>query len=337
MRKLPVPLTSRQNVKYQKMENAALNAVCTDLFLQGLNISEAEAKYLEESTKLQSQCMLWFKYRTGRITASKFARVSRACIHNPPASLVMDLMKESHFNSSKVPALQWGISNEPIACSAYIERAQEEHEEFSYQPAGLFINPDFPHLGASPDGLISCKCCGEGLLEIKCPYKYREQHPTTVMNSKFCLQPHVDGGVRLSKKHDYYLQIQGQLAICNKEYCDFTCWTPHGIHVEQITRDESTFDSFRPSLDAFFKEVLLPLLLRGQSSREVKQASSSSNRDSVCSSASHYCWCEQEESGRMVACDNPDCAREWFHFECVGLTRKPRGKWYCSNKCETTC
>lgn len=24
----------------------------------------------------------------------------------------------------------------------------------------------------------------------------------------------------------------------------------------------------------------------------------------------------------MVARDNLDCAREWFHFECVALTRK---------------
>jgi len=43
-------------------------------------------------------------------------------------------------------------------------------DEFCYQPAGLFVNTDFPHLGASPDGLIPCKCCGEGLLQIKCPY-----------------------------------------------------------------------------------------------------------------------------------------------------------------------
>ena len=24
--------------------------------------------------------------------------------------------------------------------------------------------------------------------------------------------------------------------------------------------------------------------------------------------------------GRMVACESPDCATEWFHFACVGLT-----------------
>lgn len=31
----------------------------------------------------------------------------------------------------------------------------------------------------------------------------------------------------------------------------------------------------------------------------------------------------------MVMCDNKDCPIEWFHFQCVGLLAKPKGKWYC--------
>ena len=27
--------------------------------------------------------------------------------------------------------------------------------------------------GATPDGVTECECCGAGLTEIKCPYKYR--------------------------------------------------------------------------------------------------------------------------------------------------------------------
>ena len=84
LRKLPAPLTSLQDVKYQQMDDAELKAVCSDVFHNRLNISQAEVKHLEESTKLQSQCLLWFKYRTGRITASKFPPVSRASIHDPP-------------------------------------------------------------------------------------------------------------------------------------------------------------------------------------------------------------------------------------------------------------
>ncbi|KAI9821341.1 MAG: hypothetical protein M1826_000712 [Phylliscum demangeonii] len=44
-----------------------------------------------------------------------------------------------------------------------------------------------------------------------------------------------------------------------------------------------------------------------------------------------YCYCNQVSYGSMVACDADDCAREWFHLSCVGLT-KPPGKnevWFC--------
>ncbi|KAI4338143.1 hypothetical protein L6164_016490 [Bauhinia variegata] len=42
-----------------------------------------------------------------------------------------------------------------------------------------------------------------------------------------------------------------------------------------------------------------------------------------------YCVCQQVSYGEMVACDNPDCKIEWFHFGCVGLKEQPKGKWYC--------
>jgi len=42
-----------------------------------------------------------------------------------------------------------------------------------------------------------------------------------------------------------------------------------------------------------------------------------------------YCICNRVSFGEMVGCDNIDCKVEWFHFECVGLTHPPKGKWYC--------
>ncbi|XP_030631168.1 inhibitor of growth protein 5b [Chanos chanos] len=42
-----------------------------------------------------------------------------------------------------------------------------------------------------------------------------------------------------------------------------------------------------------------------------------------------YCLCSQVSYGEMIGCDNSDCPIEWFHFACVGLTSKPKGKWYC--------
>ncbi|XP_046850308.1 inhibitor of growth protein 4-like isoform X2 [Xenia sp. Carnegie-2017] len=42
-----------------------------------------------------------------------------------------------------------------------------------------------------------------------------------------------------------------------------------------------------------------------------------------------YCLCHQVSYGEMIGCDNLECPIEWFHFPCVGLTTKPKGKWYC--------
>lgn len=46
-----------------------------------------------------------------------------------------------------------------------------------------------------------------------------------------------------------------------------------------------------------------------------------------------YCFCNQVSFGDMIACDNTNCSREWFHYGCVGLASPPKGKWYCK-ECE---
>ena len=47
-----------------------------------------------------------------------------------------------------------------------------------------------------------------------------------------------------------------------------------------------------------------------------------------------FCVCNRVSFGEMIACENEECAIEWFHFACVGLSTdaKIKGKWYC-----TTC
>lgn len=42
-----------------------------------------------------------------------------------------------------------------------------------------------------------------------------------------------------------------------------------------------------------------------------------------------YCTCHQVSFGEMIACDNKECPIEWFHFACVDLKTKPKGRWYC--------
>ncbi|OXU32069.1 hypothetical protein TSAR_004843 [Trichomalopsis sarcophagae] len=42
-----------------------------------------------------------------------------------------------------------------------------------------------------------------------------------------------------------------------------------------------------------------------------------------------YCLCDQISYGEMILCDNDLCPIEWFHFSCVSLSTKPKGRWFC--------
>ncbi|KAH9897711.1 hypothetical protein C8Q73DRAFT_725868 [Cubamyces lactineus] len=43
-----------------------------------------------------------------------------------------------------------------------------------------------------------------------------------------------------------------------------------------------------------------------------------------------YCFCDGVSYGEMIACDDEECEKEWFHIACVGLTVVPDDTWYCA-------
>ena len=49
-----------------------------------------------------------------------------------------------------------------------------------------------------------------------------------------------------------------------------------------------------------------------------------------------HCTCRRPSQGDMIACDNADCAVGWYHYECVGVRRAPRGRWFCPDCCAAT-
>ena len=56
---------------------------------------------------------------------------------------------------------------EQVAKEAYASYLKGKHKNFNMSDSVLFISTDHPYLGASPDGLVSCECCGAGGCEIK--------------------------------------------------------------------------------------------------------------------------------------------------------------------------
>ena len=73
---------------------------------------------------------------------------------------------------------------------------------------------------------------------------------------------------------------------------------------------------------------------KGKKSDDKQQKNKSSNENlnnDDSDTEIRYCFCKQLSFGEMVLCDNEQCTIQWFHFECVDLTTKPRGRWYCPN------
>ena len=80
--------------------------------------------------------------------------------------------------------------------------------------SGLHVNPKWPHLGASPDGLVECACCGQGTCEIKCPFCSRDKTTEETAGHKNSCLLQVEDKLSLDRQHAYYYQVQAQLFIC---------------------------------------------------------------------------------------------------------------------------
>ena len=88
VRKLPSTLLSLKKPKYALITDEEFKEACKNVFTRRITVTLADASYLEECTRLQSQSLIWFEHQTDSITASNFLAVKQACLHPLPASLV---------------------------------------------------------------------------------------------------------------------------------------------------------------------------------------------------------------------------------------------------------
>lgn len=109
------------------------------------------------------------------------------------------------------------------ARTEYLQQQAPHHDNLTIEQSGFCINPAFPQVGASPDGLVSCDCCGQGCLEVKCPAKHKHSTVQEACDADkdFCLH-RVDGIVQLKQGHRYYTQVQTQMFVTGATYCDLT-------------------------------------------------------------------------------------------------------------------
>ena len=131
--------------------------------------------------------------------------------------------------------MEWGVKTEPMARMAY-----EVSSDTLVDRTGFWKHPSIPFVGCSPDGL-----CGDmGLVEIKCPMS------TT----------HIDYLLAKQVPPEYYKQVQGQIWVMQREWCDFISFDPRmpdkkRLFVIRAYRDEEFIKQMEVEVKKFLEEV----------------------------------------------------------------------------------
>jgi putative phage-type endonuclease len=152
----------------------------------------------------------WYKIRNSLITASDFGQaMNKGKFGNQNDFFRKKVGYEPDTFDGSSPPLQWGIRYEEVANKFYKKRMNVTVFEY-----GIMKHPKYDFIGASPDGVSDTGV----MLEIKCPY-----------NRKNSQQIH----------EQYKLQIQGQLEVCDLEYCDYLeCYIKEYDTLEQAIDDK---------------------------------------------------------------------------------------------------
>jgi hypothetical protein len=146
--------------------------------------------------------------------------------------------------------MAWGIEKEPEA-----RRLYEFERDVAVSRVSFLDHPTLAMSGASPDGLVG----EDGLLEIKCPIT--ATHLDTVL-----------GGSIPGK---YLTQIQWQLAVTGRRWCDFVSYDPRlpadlRLFTERVPRNAILIGALEREVERFLADVeatiakLQGLPLRGE-------------------------------------------------------------------------
>ncbi|KAF2882522.1 hypothetical protein ILUMI_23658 [Ignelater luminosus] len=220
---------------------------------------------LEQKTRGQYSNPRYVTEKMHRLTASNFGAVIRRRPSTSCDALVRRILGRTYFTS---PAIEYGLRNESVALQKFTEKTGKIVNQ-----CGLLVDLEHGFLGASPDGIINAN----EICEVKCLHTVAKLGLTleqaVKMKKVACLKLAKDMSISINKQHDYYYQIQGQLAITGAHVCNFIVYTgdANELYIQQVERDYEQWKSvWLPKLVTFFKECVAPEIVLNRRSRNLK-------------------------------------------------------------------
>ena len=168
---------------------------------------------------------------------------------------------------------EYGKKMESVAQHCFEEHESRNHSAFSISSSGLVVNADEPYLGASLDGIVFCQCHGQGILEIKCPYKYKAGFDGFESDKDFPLESRFV--MKSNHKYYYHMQLQMELTGCEFGYFYIFAGDKKEGLLCPVGKDQKFIDELKEILSSKFFGSILPeivsrrLELKKTSKREV--------------------------------------------------------------------
>ena len=151
-------------------------------FFDSISFNDSQLAEIEKATRSQSQSFQWKSQRRGRITSSRFheiytkvnsLNVAKGAIKPKTTPLLADLLNPSRLDH--IDAIKYGKEHEDDARQAFASIEVSKHVNGKLALSGLVVSKSHPFLGASPDNVLTCKCCGKMAVEYKCPYLLKKK------------------------------------------------------------------------------------------------------------------------------------------------------------------
>ena len=167
---------------------------------------------LKKTKQPEQRTAEWYEFRKNRLTASDLATAINA---NPYGNRGRLVASKCGFKDSFKPgaAIIHGVKYEPVATHLY-----EVMNNTTIYEYGCVPHPTIEYFAASPDGICEYSTDNRNysgrMLEIKCP----KSRLLTGFVPEY-----------------YELQIQGQLEVCDLEYCDY---------LECVFKEYSSYNEF---------------------------------------------------------------------------------------------
>ena len=128
----------------------------------------------------------------------------------------------------------------------------ESSQNLVVSNSGLVINPKWPWLACSPDGLLEQKA-----VEVKCPYTFKDINVYDACSEKDFFMKLENDEPKLKENHAYFHQCQGVMALTEMEEIDFIVYMNDSIYVQTIRFDnEQWYTQTLPALTKFYFEFI---------------------------------------------------------------------------------